>query len=121
MDMMNMQKMVNKKMLLKIMLGVVLLLVIGKVFAGIFNKKAEKPESQSQNPFSQLTFLEKSATNINDILRLSGYPAGNIRYIPSNNTFIIPTTLRFEAWVNLWRINADGIIVDSFSADGEYE
>ena len=108
-------------MLLKLLLGLVLVLLVGRVSAGLFQKKSEKPDAQGSNPFPQLNFLEDSVANEYDIFRLSGYPAGNIRHIPYNNTFIIPTSLRFNAWVNLWRVNSRGIVVDSFSPDGEYE
>lgn len=111
----------NNKMLLKIIVGLVLLLVFGKAFAGLFHKKSSKSDAQDTSPLQQLAFLENAVANDHEILRLSGYPAGSIRFIPANNTFIIPTSLRFNAWVNLWRINPDGLVVDSFSPDGEYE
>lgn len=111
----------TNKMLLKIIVGLVLLLVFGKAFAGLFHKKSGKAEAQDTSPLQQLAFLENATANDHEILRLSGYPAGSIHFIPSNNSFIIPTSLRFNAWVNLWRINPDGLVVDSFSPDGEYE
>lgn len=113
--------MVSHKMLLKLMLGLALLLIVGKVFAGLLQKKSVPADPLVSDAFAQLRFLEDSVAQDHDIVRLSGYPAGGVRYIPANKTFIIPTSLRFEAWVNLWRVNASGVVVDTFSPDGEYE
>ncbi len=98
-------------MLLKVVIGLVLLLIIGKSVAGIVQKKS----------LSKIPFLEHSAVQEYEIVRISGYHAGAVHYIKTSNTFIIPTSHLFESWINLWRINADGLVIDSFTPDEKYE
>jgi hypothetical protein len=97
-------------MLVKIIIGLLALLIVGKAFAGTLQK----------SPISKLPLLEKADAAQNEIIRISGYPTGSVHYIKPNNTFIIPTKLRFKAWTNLWRISVNGLIIDSFSIDEKY-
>ena len=103
-------------MLVKIVLVLMLLLLVGRAFAGLSQNK-----TSSLIPIQKLPLLESSVANNHEIIRLNGYPGGNIYHVKTNNTFIIPTTLRSESWINFWRVNADGIVIDSFSPDGKYE
>lgn len=109
----------KRKIFTAAILGIIVMCVTGKTFAA-FAKKSSGGDNAS---VAQLPYLAEAAANAkeHEVLRVFGYPAGNIRHIKTNNTFIIPTSLRFESWVNLWRVNADGLIVDSFVPSGDYE
>lgn len=103
----------KQTMILSLILGTILLALVAKSFAGVFNRETE--------PLSLLPYLADAHAYTHEVVKISGYPANDARYIKRNNSFIIATKLRFESWTNLWRINADGIITDSFVATDEGE
>ncbi|HWV14463.1 MAG TPA: hypothetical protein VN030_03445 [Cellvibrio sp.] len=83
---------------------------------------ANPTTNREKNIFPEYPWLEQAASSDShyEVLRLNGMPAGSLRYVSGNNTFVEATSF-VSGGVTLWRLNLAGQVLDSYAPDGEYE